>query len=104
VNLCNGFNIEAVDEAKANDARRERIIPFEFPDRIEQRREVVGVFIGNRIYTFVAQTEGHDAAASFLSASGTDRKNNPGADVDTDGIVGSADLGLLLSAWGPCPE
>ena len=25
-----------------------------------------------------------------------------GADIDGDGVVGPADLGLLIGAWGPC--
>jgi hypothetical protein len=30
--------------------------------------------------------------------------NDPCADLSGDGIVGGADLGLMLAAWGPCPS
>ena len=29
--------------------------------------------------------------------------NDPAADLDQDGIVGAADLGLLVASWGVCP-
>jgi hypothetical protein len=28
----------------------------------------------------------------------------PPADFDGDGVIGGADLGAVLGAWGPCPN
>lgn len=40
----------------------------------------------------------------LLNFWGTDGSQYPGVDLNGDGLVGAADLSALLGNWGPCPE
>ena len=39
----------------------------------------------------------------LTAAWGTDGSVVPGSDLNSDGIVKADDMGVLLAAWGPCP-